>query len=79
MHVLALLDDTSISNNTEEEHLDSSGIILDTPLESGVRLKLFKCTFGVRKAEILGQVVDGSGLRPFEKHADCIQILLKSG
>lgn len=46
-------------------------------MNAGLRLKLFKCTSGVRKAEIQGHVVDGTGLRSSDKHIEYIQDLLE--
>ena len=55
--------------------LESRSAILDLLFEAGVRLKLFKCEFGVRSAEILGNVVDERGLRPSDKHVEAIRAL----
>lgn len=62
--ILAFLYDTSIGTITEEEHLTSLSAILDTLLLAGMELKLSKCSFMVRTAEILGHVVNHTGLRP---------------
>lgn len=79
--VLALMDDTSIGTSSEEEHIKSLAAILDLLYKAGVRLKLSKCAFGVRSAEILGRVVDSRGLRPSDKHVEAIRALVmpKSG
>lgn len=51
--VVVFLDSTSIKSITEEDHLESSSFVLDTPLEAGVRLKLSKCSLGMRQEEAL--------------------------
>ena len=76
--VLAFMDDTSIGTATENKHLKSLAFVLDLLYENGVRLKLSKCEFGVRRAEILGHVVDENGLRPSDKHVEAIRALGES-
>lgn len=73
--VLAFMDDTSIGTANEDEHLESLATVLDLLFEAGVRLKLSKCKFGFREAEILGHMVDEHGLRPSDKHLEAIQRL----
>ena len=73
--VLAFMDDTSIGTETEDGHLESLSAILNLLFDAGVRLKLSKCDFGVRSAEILGHVVDERGLRPSDKHVEAIRAL----
>lgn len=73
--VLVFIDDTSIGTETEEKHLESLESVLDLLFGCGVRLKLSKCEFGVRRAEILGHMVDENGLRPSDKHVESIRAL----
>lgn len=70
--VLAFMDDTSIGTETEEEHLKSLESLLETLLRAGVRLKLSKCSFGVRSAEVLGHMIDSEGIRPSRAHVEAI-------
>ena len=70
--VFAFMDDTSVGTDTEEEHLSSLESLIDTLLQAGVRLKLSKCSFGVRSTEILGHRVDNGGIRPSEAHVEAI-------
>lgn len=75
--VQAFMDDISIGTATEDEHLESLASALDLLYTAGVRLKLSKCEFGVRRAEILGHVVDAEGLRPSDKHVEAIRALVE--
>lgn len=75
--VLAFMDDTSIGMATEDDHLESLAFVLDLRYENGVRLELSKCEFEVRRAEILGHVVDEDGLRPSDKHVEAIRALVE--
>ena len=77
--IFAFMDDTSVGTETEEEHLRSLETLLDTLLQSGVRLKLSKCSFGVRSAEILGHRIDEEGLHPSEAHVEAIERLSEPG
>ena len=70
--VFAFMDDTSVGTETEEQHLSSLESLLDTLLQAGIRLKLSKCNFGVRKAEILGHRVNSEGIQPSEAHVEAI-------
>lgn len=63
-YFLAFMDDLSVGFKIEDNHLIAFAEVLDPPYAAGVRLKLSKCAFGVRKVEILGLVVDEEGLRP---------------
>lgn len=73
--VLAFMDDTSVGTATEKEHLESLNTLLDTLLRAGIRLKLSKCSFGVRSAEVLGHKIDSEGIRPSQAHLEAIERL----
>ncbi len=73
---MAFIDDTSVGTETEEEHLKSLEAILGILLSSNVRLKLSKCQFGVRCAEVLGHLVDENGLQPSIGHVQAIRALV---
>ena len=75
--VSAFMDHTSIGTATEYEHLESLSFVLNLLYECGVRLKLSKCEFGARWAEILGHVVDEQGLRSSDKHTKAIRALVE--
>lgn len=77
LHVLAFLNDFGIPNITEENHIASSASILDILLEAGVRLRLSKCSFRIRTAEVLGHVVEGGDLRPLQKYTNSVSKLVK--
>lgn len=71
------MDDTSIEKYTEESRFASLVSILDIVLKAGVRLKLSKCSYGVKIAEFASHVVDGQGLKPSEKHVESIKRLVE--
>eukprot|EP00171_Calliarthron_tuberculosum_P002219 IDg2219t1 len=75
--VLSYVDDTSVGTETEEDHLLSLEGILTLLYESGVRLKLSKCTFGVREVEVLGHKVGPGGVKPSDKHVKAIRELVE--
>ena len=75
--VFAFMDDTSVGTETEEENLSSLESLLDTLLQAGVRLKLSKCSFGLRSTEILAHRVDNDGIRPSEAHIEAIGRLVE--
>lgn len=49
---------------------------MDTLLKAGARPKLSKCSFGFRRAEVPGNVVDKDGLGPSSKHLKSINKLI---
>lgn len=75
--VLAFMEDTSVGTANDGSHLIALTGVLDLLYDAGVRLKLSKCAFGVRRAEILGHVVDAEGLRPSDKHVEAIRNLVE--
>ena len=75
--VLSYVDDTSIGTETEEEHLKSLNEILTILYENGVRLKLSKCSFGVREVEVLGHKVSPEGVLPSDAHVRAIRNLIE--
>lgn len=66
---------TKLGTANEDEHLESLNTISDMFYESGVIQKHLKCDYGVRRAEILGHIVDKDGLRPSENHVEGIRTL----
>ena len=77
--VIAFMDDTSVGTETEEEHLRSLETLHDTLLQCGERLKLSKCAFRVRSAEIVSHRIEGEGLHPTEAHVEAIERLSEPG
>ena len=52
-------DDIIIYSKTQEEHTEHVRKVLMKIIEHGIRLKISKCEFGVRKTEYLGYILDG--------------------
>ena len=52
---------------------------LKTFYDAGARLKLAKCQFGVRSAEILGQKIDKDGIKTSDAHVSAVRKLVEPG
>ncbi len=74
--VMSFIDDVSVGTEKAEEHLASLQSLLDILLAANARLKLSKCQFGKRSAEVLGHLVDADGLHPSAGHVDAIRKLI---
>lgn len=74
-NVLTIMDGTSVGTPDEETHLQALAEVLDLLGTAGVRLKLSKCQFGVRLAEILRHVVYERGILPSDKCVEAIRAL----
>ena len=79
LEIWAFMDDVSLGTHTVEKHLQSVDAALKTFYDAGARLKLSKCLFGVREAEILGHKIDKSGIRPSDTHVAAIRLLIAPG
>ena len=79
MDIWAFIDDVSLGTATADEHLQSVDSALKTFYDAGARLKLSKCQFGVRQAEILGHQIDQNGIKPSHAHVQAIKRLVEPG
>lgn len=79
MDIWAFMDDVSLGTATADEHLQPVDLALKTFYDAGARLKLSKCQFGVRKAEILGHQIDQNGIKPSHAHVGAIRRLVEPG
>ena len=66
---VAYIDDLVIFSQTEEEHLEHLSL-LD---EAGLRMKVEKCHFGVKRMQLLGFDVREDGMRPQDERVARIQ------
>jgi len=73
--VWAYMDDGSVGTITAEEHLKELDTVLSKMEKGGMKLKLTKCKFGVRRVEMLGHQVIPEGLLPSEGHVSAIKKL----
>jgi hypothetical protein len=67
------VDDLVIFSQTEEEHLEHLAEVLKLLDEAGLRMKVEKCHFGVRRMQLLGFDFREDGMRPQEERALRIQ------
>jgi hypothetical protein len=58
------IDDLVIFSQTEEEHLEHLAEVLKLLDEAGLRMKVEKCHFGVRRMQLLGFDFREDGMRP---------------
>ena len=59
-----MMDDTLVHGRTQEEHDERLFKILQRIQDANLTLNLEKCQFSKSSIEFLGQVIDGSGIRP---------------
>ena len=59
-----MMDDTLVYGRTQEEHDERLFKILQRIQDANLTLNLEKCQFSKSSIEFLGQVIDGSGIRP---------------
>ena len=65
---LCYLDDIIVYSNSEEEHLKHLEAIFRRLDEAGLKLKLSKCEFFMKRLQFLGHLVSRDGIQPdFEK------------
>ena len=67
------IDDLVILSQTEEEHLENLAEVLSLLDEAGLRMKVEKCHFGVKRMQLLGFDVREDGMRPQDERAARIQ------
>lgn len=75
--MLALLRHTTFGAIIKEELFDLQNSIFGTLIVAGECRGFSRPTFGVKRAKILGQVVNEKGFKLFEKHKECIRSLVK--
>ena len=73
MDIWAFMDDLNLGTATADEHLQSVDSALKTFYDADARLKLSKCQFGVRKAELLGHQIDQNEIKPSNAHVQAIK------
>ena len=62
--VVCLVDNVLVTTITREEHDSRSNIVLDRCENAGLTLSLNKCQINQKSVKILGQIMDGTGVRP---------------
>ena len=67
------IDDLVIFSQTKEEHLEHLAEVHKLLDEAGLRMKVEKCHFGVRRMQLLGFDFREDGMRPQEERALRIQ------
>jgi hypothetical protein len=67
------IDDLVIFSQNEEEHLEHLAEVLKLLDEAGLRMKVEKCHFGVKRMQLLGFDFREDGMRPQEERALRIQ------
>lgn len=75
--VMVYVVDASIGTETEEDHMILLQCVLRTLFKAGVRLKLSKCRFGVRRFEMLGHEVGPEGVRPSANHLKALHSMVE--
>ena len=60
--VVCYLDDILISGSTPEEHEQRVNTVLQILQDKGLKLKLTKCSFGVKEVRYLGYVINEKGI-----------------
>ena len=71
--VKCLIDDIVVAGSTRAEHNQRLENVLRILNESGLRVKLTKCKFGVSQIEYLGHQINKNGLQPTDKHIKAIK------
>ena len=69
---LAYMDDVNVGSKDEKEHLISLNRVLTLLSRAGMKLKLSKCSFGIRSVDVLGHHVGPDGLKPSFDHVRAI-------
>ena len=68
--VLVYIDDISIISETREEHVHHLDLVLRRIAEAGVKLRIDKCAFAMKRTTYLGFEVDADGIYATEKYKD---------
>lgn len=71
--VIVFVDDIVVFGRTKREHDLNLAAVLNKLLANNATLNEQKCMYGVRKIEILGFRVDGTGIRPSESKIKAIK------
>ncbi|KAL4111765.1 hypothetical protein QTP88_015654 [Uroleucon formosanum] len=61
------LDDCVCFGKTFEEHLNALEIIFERLLKYKLKLKISKCKFGYTEIKLLGNIINGQGIKPTEE------------
>ncbi len=69
------LDDTAVTGESEEEHLQNLNMLLKSLNEWGLRVNLDKCEFFKEHITYLRHVLDSSGIKPTGENSTAIQQL----
>lgn len=62
----AYIDDILIASENEEEHLEHLKLVFERFKDYSVLINMDKCQFGVNQLEILGHVIDSTGIKPLD-------------
>lgn len=81
LSVSGFADDVSMGTESAAELLVELRKVLSKVRDSGMKLKLSRCTFGCRGVEVLGHSVTPGGIMPSKDHVEAIKNLreLKDG
>ena len=69
---MGYLDDIIIFSKTEEEHLEHLETIFNQLRESGLKLKLQKCSFFKKHIQYLGHLISDEGIQPLLEKLESI-------
>ena len=69
---MGYLDDIIIFSKTEEEHLEHLETIFNRLCESGLKLKLQKCSFFKKHIQYLGHLISDEGIQPLPEKLESI-------
>jgi len=73
--VVCMIDDILIHGSTQEEHDQRLAAVLERLRKAKVTLNLAKCEFSKCRVKFLGQILDGSGVRPDPEKVKAIQAM----
>ena len=71
--VFCYLDDVLISASDENQHSKRLRQVLTIMQDAGLRLRIEKCSIGVKKVSYLGYLIDKDGLHPTDEKIDAIK------
>ncbi len=72
-HVIVYIDDVLVTGATNEQHLQTLGVVLQQLEKAGLRANRFKCKFMTPSVTYLGYVIDQHGLHPMKEKVKAVQ------
>ncbi len=72
-HVIVYIDDVLVTGATDEQHLQTLGVVLQRLEKAGLRANRSKCKFMVPSVTYLGYVIDQHGLHPVKEKVKAVQ------